>query len=130
MWIRYNPSRCMIGNATRAAQIPRAERERWLRDVLTRLALVTDFPPLVLYAFYPAPSTTSVLPKVAFHSDFPNELLGRVRSHVQPHAPPECLAPWMSALPALPPPADPDAAPDSDSGSESESSEDESDGEP
>jgi len=130
LWIRYNPNRCMIGNATRAAPIPRAERERWLRDVLTRLALTPDFPPLVLYAFYPAPSTTSVLPKVAFHSDFPNELLDRVRSHVQPHAPPECLAPWMSALPALPPPADPDAAPDSDSGSESESSEDESDGEP
>ena len=86
LWIRYNPNRCKIGNATRAAPIPHAERERWLRDVLTRLALTPDFPSLVLYAFYPTPSAASPLPKTAFHPDFPNELLERVRSHVQPHA--------------------------------------------
>ena len=61
---------------------------------------------VVLYAFYPTPAHTSILPKVALKPNFPNELLDRVQCHIDPSSPPPCLVPWLAAPLTAPPPAE------------------------
>ena len=117
LWLRYNPDSFRIGTFNCCP--PRFQRERWLRDVLTRLVLTPDTPPMILYSFYPVPSVTSVLPKVAFKANYPGELLDRVRCHIDPKVPPACLEPWLT--PATTPSPDTDEVDeDADEGSEAD----------
>jgi len=101
LWIRYNPDAFRIGTTNNKP--PRFRRERWLRDVITRLHLDDSFQNMILYAFYPTPNAIAVLPKVAFKPKYPPELVDRARSHVDPMVPPTCLMPWLVPLagPAL-----------------------------